>query len=238
VERLERMEMTRTFGRYVSPPVVDTVLAALREGDLKLGGEERLVTVLFADVRGFTSITETTPVVTLVETLNRYLSVVIEAILRHDGMVNKLAGDSVLAIWNAPVETQEHATLAVRAAVSALRGIQSLQETEPALPRMDFGIGINTGKAVAGNMGSADRLEYSVVGDAVNTAARLADLAPGGTIWLGSESRELAESSIATRPLPPLSVRGKRDPVFAYEVVHGRDREEEGQGSLLVLAAR
>jgi adenylate cyclase len=237
VERREKTEMAKTFGRYISAPVVDNVLTALREGELKLGGEEREVTVLFADVRGFTSITERTPVVELVKTLNRYLSVIIEATLKHDGMVNKLGGDSIMAVWNAPIELEAHAMLAVRTAVRAVRDIMELQEHEPELPKMDFGIGINTGKVVAGNMGSANRLEYSVVGDAVNTAARLSDIAPGGEIWIGSTSYTLVKGNIIAETLPPLAVRGKREPVHAYRVVDCYDLRDDNQNSQIPVAA-
>ena len=236
VERREKTEMAKTFGRYISAPVVDNVLTALREGELKLGGEEREITVLFADVRGFTGITERTPVVELVKTLNRYLSVIIEATLKHDGMVNKLGGDSIMAVWNAPIELKDHAILAVRTAICALRDIREMQEREPELPKMDFGIGINTGKVVAGNMGSVNRLEYSVVGDAVNTAARLTDIAPGGEIWIGSNSHELVRGSIVTESLPPLALRGKREPVHAYRVVDCYDLRDDSKNSRILVA--
>ena len=237
VERREKTEMAKTFGRYISAPVVDNVLTALREGELKLGGEEREITVLFADVRGFTGITERTPVVELVKTLNRYLSVIIEATLKHDGMVNKLGGDSIMAVWNAPIELKDHAILAVRTAICALRDIRELQEREPELPKMDFGIGINTGKVVAGNMGSVNRLEYSVIGDAVNTAARLTDIAPGGEIWIGSNSHDLVKGRIVTESLPPLALRGKREPVHAYRVVDCYDLRDDSQNSRILVAA-
>jgi len=237
VERREKTEMAKTFGRYISAPVVDNVLTALREGELELGGEEREVTVLFADVRGFTSITERTPVAELVKTLNRYLSVIIEATLKHDGMVNKLGGDGIMAVWSAPIELEDHATPAVRTAIRALRDIRELQEREPELPKMDFGIGINTGKVVAGNMGSVNRLEYSVVGDAVNTAARLTDIVPGGEIWIGSNSHDLVKDSIATELLPPLAVRGKREPIHAYRVVDCYDLRDDNRNSRILVAA-
>jgi len=237
VERREKTEMANTFGRYISVPVVDNVLKSLREGELKLGGEEREVTVLFADVRGFTTITERTPVIELVNTLNRYLSVIIEATLKHDGMVNKLGGDSIMAIWNAPVELEGHAVLAVRAAICALRDIRELQEHEPGLPKMDFGIGINTGKVVAGNMGSVNRLEYSVIGDAVNTAARLTDMVPGGEIWIGSNSYDLVTDSIVTEPLPPLNVRGKRGFIYAYKVIDYFNLKDDNLESRIPVTA-
>ena len=199
--------------------MADQILAALKKGELGLRGKEDEVTVVFADVRGFTGIAERTPPTELVTVLNIYLSAVIEAVFKYGGMINKFGGDSVMAIWNAPVECKGHALLAIKAAVSAQSAIRELQVKEATTARMEFGIGINTGKAVAGNMGSDDRLEYSVVGDAVNTAARLASATPGSKIWIGHSSFALAKEYIAVKPLKPLAVRGKRELIQAYEVL-------------------
>jgi adenylate cyclase len=230
-ERLEKREITRTFGRYVSPSVVEKILLALEEGGLKLGGEERKVTVLFADVRNFTGIAENMPPQELVRVLNLYLSVIIKATLKYGGMVNKFGGDSIMAIWNVPIECQEHAMLATKAAVSAQQALKELQNNELNMPKMEFGIGINTGNALAGNMGSADRLEYSVIGDVVNTAARLADVTPGGRVWIGASTFELTKDYVGAIPLEPLSLKGKRETMEAYEVLAVRDWSSDDQES-------
>jgi len=218
-ERSEKREITETFGRYISPRVVDKILATVREGELELGGKEYEVTVAFADARGFTSIAERIPPEDLVTILNAYLSTVIEAVLNYGGIINKFGGDSVMAIWNAPVECEEHALLAVKAAVSAQSAIKELKDKAKTIAKMEFGIGINTGKAVAGIMGSADRLEYSVIGDIVNTAARLASSTPGGKVWIGEGTFTKVEGQILAKPLKSLVVRGKREPIQAYEVL-------------------
>lgn len=218
-ERSEKREITETFGRYISPQVVDKILATMREGELKLGGKECEVTVAFADARSFTGLAEKTPPEELVAILNVYLSAVIKAVLNHGGVINKFGGDSIMAIWNAPVECEEHALLAVKAAVSAQSAIKELKDKGKTITKMEFGIGINTGKAVAGIMGSADRLEYSVVGDIVNTAARLASSTPGGKVWLGDGTFAKVEGQVLARPLKPLVLRGKREPIQAYEVL-------------------
>jgi len=218
-ERAEKREITRTFGRYVSPSVVDRILAASGEGELKLGGKEHEVTVVFADVRSFTSISENMQPEELVGALNIHLSAVIEAVLKYDGIVNKFGGDSVMAIWNAPIDCKQHALLATKAAVSAQWAIKELQDKESALPEMQFGIGVNTGQVVVGNMGSEDRLEYSVIGDSVNTAARLANAAPGGKVWIGANTFAQVKDYVTAEPLEPLVVKGKRQPVQAYEVI-------------------
>jgi len=226
-ERSEKREITETFGRYISPQVADKIMATMREGELELGGREYEVTVAFADVRGFTSIAENIPPEELVTILNVYLSAVIEAVLNYGGIINKFGGDSVMAIWNAPVECEGHALLAVKAAVSAQSAISELKEKGETIAKMEFGIGINTGKAVAGIMGSEDRLEYSVVGDIVNTAARLASSAPGGKIWIGNSTFADTEGHILAKPLKPLVVRGKRVPIQAYEVLNINSNKSE-----------
>lgn len=217
-ERSEKRALTQTFGRFVSPPVAGKILNALEEGELKLGGKEHDVTVLFADVRGFTGISEEMPPERLVQVLNIYLSVLIDAILNNRGIINKFGGDSVMAVWNVPVECPTHTLLAVKASIQAQRSIKNLRETKKNLPEMVFGMGINTGIAVAGNLGSKDRLEYSVIGDTVNIAAKLAGAAPGGKIWLGAAAFQQVKDYVATKTLDRLVVRGKKEPVEAYEV--------------------
>jgi len=218
-ERSEKRKITETIGRYLSPAVVDKILATIAEGELELGGEVQEVTVAFADARGFTHVSEKMPPNELVRVLNTYLSVVIQAVLKYEGMINKFGGDSVMAVWNAPVACQNHALFAIKAALTAQSAINGIAEQEPGMPRMEFGIGINTGKALAGNMGSQDRLEYTVIGDVVNTAARFADTAPGGKVWIGVDTLAQVQEHVEVRPLAPVLVKGKDKPIQVYEVV-------------------
>ncbi|MFC1964320.1 CHASE2 domain-containing protein [Chloroflexota bacterium] len=230
MEHAEKMEITRTFGRYIPPPVMGKILATLGPGGLRTGGEQREATVAFADIRGFTSITEKLPSAELMKALNTYLSVIIEAVLKYDGIINKFGGDSVMAIWNVPVACEGHALRAVKTALRAQRAIRLLQEQDITLPKMEFGISVNTGEVVAGNIGSRDRLEYSVVGDAVNYAARLADAVPGGKVWIGDNTYRQVKNSITVTPLEPFSVKGKSEPITAYEVIdlqHGPAEDQE-----------
>ncbi|MBI4304615.1 MAG: adenylate/guanylate cyclase domain-containing protein [Chloroflexi bacterium] len=226
-ERSEKKEITRTFGRYVSPVVADRVLESMARGDLKLGGNQQEVTVLFADVRGFTAISEAVAAERLVKALNTYFSAIIKAILEHGGMVNKFGGDSIMAVWNVPIECKAHAISAIMAAVNAQSAIKKLHIGDENLPEMQFGIGINTGKAIAGNIGTEARLEYSVIGDAVNVANRLAGSAPGGAVWIGAETFEQARNHITVKSLEPLTVKGKREPLEAYEVLGIHDFQPE-----------
>ena len=132
-----------------------------------------------------------------------------------------------MAVWNVPIGSDNHALSAIKAAVYAQRAINKVQKKDGILPSMEFGIGINTGQAVAGNMGSEDRLEYSVIGDTVNTAARLADAASGGKIWVGVDTFSAVKDYIMARQLEPLVVKGKREPVEAHEVISVRGLSSE-----------
>ncbi len=218
VERTEKSKIAEIFGRYTSTAVADKILKTLVGGELKLGGEEQDVTIAFADVRGFTGISEKMPPGKLVEALNTYLSVIIKAVQENDGMINKFGGDSVMAVWNVPIPSENHALKATRAAVNVQRAIADLQANHKELLPMEFGIAINTGKALAGNMGSKERMEYSVIGDSVNTAAHLASFVPGGKIWIGAGTFELVRDLVRTKPLLPLSIKGKREQIQAYEI--------------------
>ncbi len=221
-ERVEKQEIARTFGRYVSPTVATKILNTVDEGSLKLGGEESPVTVLFADARNFTRFCEKTSPQILVSTLNCHLSIIIKAILQCDGIVNKFGGDSIMAVWNAPIGCPEHALAATRAALKAQQEIVLLHLEAPHSLQLDFGIGINSGMAIAGNMGSTERLEYSVIGDAVNTAARLSSVAPGGKVWIGAATYEYVKHQFEVIPLEPLTLKGKEEPIKAYEVSPAR----------------
>ena len=133
-------------------------------------------------------------------------------------MVNKFAGDSIMAVWNAPQFQQEHARLAVKAAWESQEAIEERQRSDPSLPRVRFGIGINTGGAVAGNMGSSGRAEYTVIGDAVNLASRICSTAPGGEVWIGPETYRQVMDYVEVEELEPQSFKGKTEPVVVYKV--------------------
>jgi adenylate cyclase len=212
------LKITETFGRYVSTSVAEAVLRGMEHGELVLEGKEQEITVAFADVRGFTSMSEKTPPQELVKCLNIYLSLIIKPVLSYGGMINKFGGDRIMVVWNAPIAQDQHALLAVKAAVAAQANIKEFQDNNAGLLRMDFGIGINTGKALAGNMGSSDRLEYSVVGDVVNTASRITDLAPGGKIWIGANSFNCVRNLVSAKSLKSVVVKGKSEPIEVYEV--------------------
>ncbi len=219
----EKAEIISTFGRFTAPPVVDRILASLKDGRVNLGGDVKEITVAFADIRGFSGIAEKMRPEELVAVLNEYLSVIIQTVLKYGGMVNKFGGDSVMAVWNVPLACERHAQLAIEAAISAQYAVQELQNKNPNLLKLEFGIGINTGDAIAGTMGTEVRLEYSVIGDAVNTAARITGAAPGGSVWIGASTYAQAKDYIIAKPLDPMHVKGKDELIQAYEVIDIRD---------------
>lgn len=231
-ERSEKMEITKTFGRYISPPLVDKILTALRGDELELGGEAHEITVLFVDARHFTSISENIRSEAVVNTLNSYLNIIIETVLKYGGMISNFGGDSIMAIWNTPIKSGEHALLATRAAVDVQLAIGNLQDEKETLLVMEFGIGVNTGEAVAGNMGSRDHLAYSVIGDAVNVASRLASTTPGGSVWIGADTYAKVKDYVTVKQLDSLSVKGRHEPVQAYEVLDIQDSQIVDAGNL------
>jgi adenylate cyclase len=218
-EQSDRQLIKGLFGRYVSPQVATEILQLADNGKLELGGEQRTVTVLFADIRGFTEICEQTAPGDVVNMLNNYLSIIIERLVANGGMINKFAGDNVMAVWNAPQYQQEHAKLAVKAAWEVQQAILELQRNAPSLRRVQFGIGINTGGALVGNVGSAGRAEYTVIGDAVNLASRICSAAPGGEVWIGSETYNMVSDYVAVEELEPQSYKGKAEAVSVYRVI-------------------
>lgn len=215
----QKKRITKTFGQYVSAPIVSKIVDALEKGELELGGTEQEVSVAFADIRGFTGIAEKMRPRDLVSVLNMYLSIIIQAVTDNQGVINKFGGDSILAIWNTPTECKEHSFMATKAGIEAQNRIKKLQLENPHLPKMGFGIGINTGVAVVGNMGSQDRFEYSVIGDTINIASRITSAATGGKVWISEATFRRIENHVKVKSLDELPIRGRKGTVKTYEVL-------------------
>jgi len=218
VEQSDRRLVQELFGRYVSPQIAREIVSQADVGALRLGGEQREVSVLFADIRGFTAITEQLSPEATVEMLNTYLSVVSDAVVRNDGIVNKFGGDNIMAVWNAPHSRPEHALLAVMAAWEAQQRVAELQEKGSGRLPVQFGIGINTGIALAGNVGSAGRSEYTVIGDSINVASRICSSTPSGEVRIGAETYDQAKDHLDAEQLEPQHVKGKAAPITVYRV--------------------
>ena len=231
LEQSDQRFVRELFGRYVSPQIAEQIVSQADAGNLHLGGEQREVSVLFADIRGFTSISEQLSPEATVDMLNAYLSVVVDEVVRYDGIVNKFGGDNIMAVWNAPQSQAEHALLAVQAAWEAQRRIAELQRSDSRLLPVQLGIGINTGAALAGNVGSAGRSEYTVIGDSINTASRICGSTPGGEVWIGAATYDRTRDHLETEELEPQQVKGKSAPVRVYQVTGWRRVTSQDTGS-------
>ena len=217
-EQSDKRFVKDLFGRYISPQVTKEILSRADAGELHLGGEQREVSALFADIRNFTPISEQLSPEAVVEMLNTYLAAVTDSVVQHGGIVNKFWGDSVIAVWNAPQSQPEHALMAVKAAWEAQQKIAELRKSDNRLLPVHMGIGINTGIALAGNIGSIGRTEYTVIGDSINTAARICSSTPGDEVWIGAETYDQAKDHIEAEALEAQSLKGKAAPVVVYRV--------------------
>jgi adenylate cyclase len=215
--RAAQRDMQELFGRYLSPQVAHALIERADRGQLHLGGELREVSVLFGDIRGFTPLTARTPPQELVAMLNQHFAVIISRIMENGGIVNKFAGDAVMALWNAPEDQPEHALSACRAALQAQSDLGALSDV------VKWGFGISTGVALAGNVGSGRRLEYTVIGDSVNLAARLCGVAPAGEVWISEETYGRVETTLPAEALPPQPIKGFDAPVAAYRLKMGAE---------------
>ena len=212
-ENMKRRRITDTFKRYVAPEIVKELID--KEGDaLKLGGKSCDIAVLFVDIRGFTTMSEKLPPETVVEILNQYLTLISECILKYNGTLDKYVGDAVMAFWGAPLPQDDYVMNSAKAAMDMASGAKELSEKleKQYGQKLAFGIGINLGKAVVGNIGSPRRMDYTAIGDTVNTAARLEANAPGETIYISKAVADsLKERIIATELANPPKLKGKRD---------------------------
>jgi adenylate cyclase len=214
-ERRRLEAQRRLFERMVSPAVI----AQLDPDSLKLGGQVRQITTLFADLRGFTTFSETVDPEALVNVLNRYLAVAAEAVLKEEGTIDKFMGDAVMAWFNAPVAQEDHAARAVRAASQIRRSIDGLhRELEPDY-HLTFRIGIHTGDALLGLVGSQSRLDYTAIGDSVNTAKRLQENAELGQVLLSRTVLDHVPGLTTVRPVADLQLEGKHKPVEVFELL-------------------
>jgi adenylate cyclase len=221
LEQTEQRMVRDAMGRYLSPVVSQWVLAD--PDRLRLGGEMREMTVLFSDLRSFTTLAHTLPPEALVTLLNIYRAEMADVVFRHDGVLAQYAGDAIEAFWNAPMTQADHAR---RACETALDIVEALGRLRPVFERggwahLDVGVGINTGQMVVGNMGSKDRLIYTAVGDPVNVAARLESLSKeyGVRIVVGEATVTAVPQGFVYRFLDLVAVKGRAEPLRCYEVV-------------------
>ncbi|HZU07169.1 MAG TPA: adenylate/guanylate cyclase domain-containing protein [Chloroflexota bacterium] len=212
-------EKRQLLSRFFAPSVLDEILRNPAAA-ATLGGVRKEISVLFADIRGYTTISERMAPEEVVALLNRYLEEATRAIRACEGTVDKYIGDAVVALFNAPTEQPDHAVRAVWAALALQGGTIRLRRT--AGREVHFGIGVNTGEAVAGYIGTADLMSYTAIGDAVNVAARLQASARAGEVLISEATYERVGGVFAAERLGALDVKGRRAPVVAYRVLGPR----------------
>ncbi|MER2108878.1 MAG: adenylate/guanylate cyclase domain-containing protein [Solibacillus sp.] len=219
-ELAERKRITSIFGRYVAPQVVNEILENGEDG-LKLGGSRKDVTILFVDIRGFTTLSERVEPEEIVEILNEYLDLTANCVFDYGGTLDKFIGDATMAIYNAPLPLEEHALQAVRSAWAMKeKSIALQQQLEERFGKsVQFGIGIHSGAAVIGNIGSKTRMDYTAIGDTVNTAARLESNSKPGQIIISETVYEQVKDHIVVHSLGEIHVKGKVQGILIYEVV-------------------
>lgn len=213
-EELHRRELVKElFGKYMSRQVVERILKEPEKAPLT--GEMREVSVLFADVRGFTKFSESRGPEEVVATLNEYFTMVVDVIAAHEGVLDKFIGDGLMAVFGSPVAEPGHALRAVSAALeieAALQGF-NLRRAERGLAPVAVGIGVNSGPVVSGNLGSLKRMEFTVIGDTVNLASRLEHQALTGQVLIGKTTYELCRDRVECESLGAVPIKGKKDPV-------------------------
>jgi adenylate cyclase len=238
-EQAQRRQIRSAFGQYLSPALVEQLAQAPER--LVLGGEEREMTIMFSDMRGFTSISETykQDPQGLTALMNRFLTPLTNAILNRKGTIDKYMGDAIMAFWNAPLDDKEHQLNACEAALDMLEQVDALnkereQEAEdegrPFIP-LNVGVGLNTGTCVVGNMGSDLRFDYSVFGDSVNLASRLEGQSKeyGFPIIVGSNTALAAKDRFAILELDFIMVKGKTEPEVIYAIAGREDTAQSGR---------
>ena len=211
----KRLEAQRgLLQRMVSPAVLDQI----DPNSLQVGGKQVFITVLFADVRGFTSYSEKHSPEELVAVLNQYLAAAADAVLAQEGTVDKFLGDAVMAWYNAPILQPDHTLRAVKSALAIREAIEKLHTELPKEAHLDFGVGIHYGEAVLGWIGTEKRLEFTSLGDSVNTAKRIQENCAKNQILISKEAYERVKDEVNASPFTPLVVKGKTQPLDVFEV--------------------
>ncbi len=214
-----RAELDDLLHRFVPSPVADQIVLQPRK--VEVGGEKRFITALFADMRGFTQLSEVSSPEMMLDMLNQHFDLLGRVLSSYGGVITNFAGDSILAIFNAPNEQPDHAHQATLAGLEIQKTLRDLYK-EPRLGMpfvFDFGVGINSGWAVVGYLGYEQRLEYTAIGDLINVTARLSGVAKAGQVLLTSATQQLVAGKIKTKILGDVTLRGRYEPVQVYEVL-------------------
>ena len=218
-ELMRRRRVVNVFKQYVAPQVVDKI-SKDKDFELVLGGENRHIAVLFVDIRGFTTMSESMRPEEVVEILNEYLSLTTKSIFDNGGTLDKFVGDATMAVFNAPFELDDYIFRAVCTAWDMRAGADALADKfEKRFGKsVAFGIGVNCGNAVVGNIGCEFRMDYTAIGDTVNTAARLESNAKRGQILISEDVYEAVKDRVSVTPIGEIPLKGKSNGVFVYQL--------------------
>lgn len=227
LEKLRRRKMLSTFKQYMAPQVVDKLTKG-NNFEIKLGGEKRDVAVMFVDIRGFTPMSENLQPEQVVQILNEYLTLTTESIFKHNGMLDKFIGDATMAVFNAPFDLEDYLYEAVATAWDIKSGSEKLEKKlmEQFGRTVSFGIGVNCGDAVVGNIGCEFRMDYTAIGDTVNTAARLESKAKPGQILISEKLYKALENRIEAEEVGEMELKGKSNKIMVYSVTAIEKKEQ------------
>ena len=217
-ERQQLKAVQDMFRTYLSPAVVDRL--PTNPTELKLGGQRQEVSVLFADIRGFTTYSENQEPEDLITVLNQHLSIAVDAILEFEGTLDKFMGDAIMAIFNAPLAQADHPHRAVKAAAKMQQALNAYHtQLGKNAPQLKFGVGIHVGEAVVGNVGTRTRMDYTTIGDAVNLAKRIQENAPGGKILLSQQTYDRVKNQVHAMPYKFMTLKGREEQEQTYELL-------------------
>lgn len=219
--RSERMKINNAFRKYVAPEIVDDV-AGSGTYQLQLGGRHKDIAVLFVDIRGFTTMSENLAPEEVVDILNEYFGVITDAIFKNKGTLDKFIGDAAMAVFNSPFDLDDYVYRAVSTACDIAKASETLGEKlmERFGKKVSYGIGVNCGEAIIGNIGSNFRMDYTAIGDTVNTASRLESNAKAGEILISEEVKRRLEGRIETDDVGDIPLKGKSKKIFVYRVTN------------------
>ncbi|EKE04638.1 MAG: hypothetical protein ACD_20C00035G0003 [uncultured bacterium] len=229
IEGREKLKVRYALSNYLSPQIMTEVLSDPKK--LNLGGSKRMLSILFTDIKGFTNISETSNPEEVVSMLNEYFTAMVEIIFKNKGTFDKFIGDAIMAFWNAPLDIEDHAFLAVKTAIDMTEELQRLREKwkSQGKQEIDIRIGVNTAEVTVGNIGSDKIKDYTIIGDGVNLASRIEGLNKeyNTRIMISEYTYELVKDKINTRYLDTTKVKGKEQPVKVYEVLGLKTKGEE-----------